>query len=111
MTLTFGASALIILVISVVTFVLRATPFLLFSRSGQIPKVIVYLGNVLPPAVMGMLIVYCLKNVNMMNAPHGIPELIAVTVVMGLHLWRKNNLLSIIGGTAVYMFLVQFIFT
>lgn len=111
MTLTFGASALIILVISVVTFVLRAAPFLLFSKSGQIPKVIVYLGNVLPPAVMGMLIVYCLKNVNMMNDPYGIPELIAVTVVMGLHLWRKNNLLSIIGGTAVYMFLVQFIFT
>ncbi|QOX63453.1 branched-chain amino acid transporter AzlD [Anoxybacterium hadale] len=110
MTLTFGASALIILVISAVTFGLRAAPFLLFSRSGQIPKVIVYLGNVLPPAVMGMLIVYCLKNVSMMNAPHGIPELIAVTVVVGLHLWRKNNLLSIIGGTAVYMFLVQFIF-
>ncbi|MDF3003513.1 MAG: branched-chain amino acid transport protein AzlD [Bacillota bacterium] len=110
MTLTFGESALIILVISAVTFGLRATPFLLFSRSGQIPKVIVYLGNVLPPAVMGMLIVYCLKNVSMMNYPHGISELIAVTVVVGLHLWRKNNLLSIIGGTAVYMFLVQFIF-
>ena len=110
MTLSASESVMIILVISAVTFGLRAAPFLLFSRSGRIPKVIVYLGNVLPPAVMGMLIIYCLKNVSFIQHPYGIPELIAVTAVLGLHLWRRNNLLSIIGGTAMYMFLVQFVF-
>jgi len=110
MTLSVGESAMIILVISAVTFGLRAAPFLLFSGSGRIPKVIVYLGNVLPPAVMGMLIIYCLKNISLVQNPYGIPELIAVTAVVGLHLWRRNNLLSIIGGTVMYMFLVQFVF-
>lgn len=110
MTLTFGESALIILVISAVTFGLRAAPFLMFRIPERIPKLIVYLGNVLPPAVMGMLIIYCLKNVSITNNPYGIPELISITVVAGLHLWRKNNLLSIIGGTLVYMILIQFVF-
>lgn len=110
MILSFEQSLLIILVIAVITFVLRATPFILFSRSGKTPKVIEYLGNTLPPAVMGMLIVYCLRNVSVLNAPFGIPELIAVVTVAVLHLWRRNNLLSILGGTACYMALIQYVF-
>ena len=110
MILSFGESLLIILIIAAITFALRATPFILFSRTGTIPKVITYLGNVLPPAVMGMLIIYCLRNVSVLNVPFGIPELIAVVTVAVLHLWRKNNLLSILGGTAFYMVLIQFVF-
>ena len=110
MILSFGESFLIILVIAAITFGLRAAPFILFSRTGEIPKVIVYLGNVLPPAVMGMLIVYCLRNTAVTTFPFGIPELIAVVTVAGLHLWKRNNLLSILGGTVFYMILIQFVF-
>jgi branched-subunit amino acid transport protein AzlD len=110
MILSFGESLLIILVIAAITFGLRAAPFILFSRAGEIPKVIVYLGNVLPPAVMGMLIVYCLRNTTFTTFSFGIPELIAVVTVAGLHLWKRNNLLSILGGTVLYMFLIQFVF-
>ncbi|MEL7656836.1 MAG: AzlD domain-containing protein [Bacillota bacterium] len=110
MNLSFGESILIIFVIAIITFCLRAAPFLLFSRTGTTPKVITYLGNSLPPAVMGMLIVYCLRNTSVLQAPFGLPELIAVVTVAGLHLWRKNNLLSILGGTVFYMFLIQFVF-
>ena len=110
MILSMSESILIILVIAVITFGLRAVPFILFSRTGKIPPVITYLGNVLPPAVMGMLIVYCLRNVSVTNTPFGVPELIAVITVAALHLWRKNNLLSILGGTAFYMILIQLVF-
>lgn len=110
MILSYVESLLIILVIAVITFGLRAAPFILFSRTGETPKVITYLGNALPPAVMGMLIVYCLRNISVMDAPFGIPELIAVVAVAGLHLWRKNNLISILGGTVFYMVLIQFVF-
>lgn len=110
MILSFGQSLLIILVIAAITFALRAAPFILFSRTGTTPKVITYLGNVLPPAVMGMLIVYCLRNVSVLDAPFGLPELIAVVTVAGLHLWRRNSMLSILGGTALYMVLIQVVF-
>ena len=110
MTLSVTQSILIILVIAVITFGLRATPFILFSRTGTTPKVITYLGNTLPPAVMGMLIIYCLKNVSVLKAPFGLPELLAVAAVVVLHLWRRNNLLSILGGTVLYMVLIQFVF-
>lgn len=69
-----------------------------------------YLGRVLPPAMMGLLVVYCLKGVTWLEAPHGAPEIIAVAVVTALHCWKRNVLLSIAGGTAVYMLLVQQIF-
>ena len=110
MSLSAGESILIILVIAVITFGLRSAPFILFSRTGEIPKVVVYLGNVLPPAVMGMLIVYCLKSTSVTKFPYGAPELIAVAAVAVLHLWKRNNLLSILGGTVLYMALVQFVF-
>lgn len=100
-----------IAVMALVTAVLRFLPFLVFKDQDKRPGVITYLGQVLPYGVMGMLVVYCLKNVSLMAAPHGIPELLAVAAVVLLHLWRRNTLLSIFGGTAFYMVLVQLIFT
>ena len=99
-----------ILVMAAVTALLRFLPFLIFKDSSHRPAVISYLGVVLPYAVIGMLVVYCLKNVSLLAAPHGLPELIAILAVVGLHLWRKNTLLSIFGGTAIYMLLVQLVF-
>lgn len=109
MILSVKESILIILVIAAITFSLRAAPFILF-RTGKTPEVVSYLGSVLPPAVMGMLIVYSLRNVSVLDAPFGIPELLAVAAVAGLHLWRRNTLLSILGGTVLYMVLIQFVF-
>lgn len=103
-------SLLIILVVAVTTFATRAVPFLVFPKGKEIPKVIQYLGKVLTPAVIGMLVVYCLKNTKVMSAPYGIPELLAVGIVAGLHIWKRNNLLSIGAGTVLYMFLIQVIF-
>lgn len=110
MTLTVGQAVASIAVMAGVTFLTRLLPFLLFGRGERPPAVILYLGRVLPPAVIAMLIVYCLRNVSVAAYPHGIPELIACALVVGLHIWKRNNLLSIFSGTAVYMILVQFVF-
>lgn len=99
-----------ILVMALVTAALRFLPFWIFRSSEKRPAVITYLGTVLPYGVMGMLVVYCLKNVSLISAPHGLPELLAVLAVVGLHIWKRNTLLSIFGGTAFYMVLVQMIF-
>lgn len=92
------------------TFATRVTPFLVFPKGKEIPETIQYLGKVLTPAVIGMLVVYCLKSTPVREAPHGIPELIAVTTVAVLHVWKRNNLLSIGAGTVLYMFLIQVVF-
>lgn len=92
------------------TMLTRFLPFLIFSSKKPTPKYIVYLGKVLPCAVFGMLVVYCLKNVSILSGTHGLPELLAIAVTAGLHLWKKNMLLSIAGGTIVYMLLVQLVF-
>lgn len=84
--------------------------FLVFSGKKETPKYIQYLGNALPAAIFGMLVVYCLKNVSILTGSHGIPELIAIAVVVALHLWKRQMLLSIAGGTVCYMLLVQFVF-
>ena len=97
---------LTIAVASLVTIGLRFLPFLIFSKR-QTPPVISYLGKVLPYAVMGMLVVYCLKD---MTAPFGIPELLGCAAVAALHVWKRNTLLSIGLGTVLYMLLVQFVF-
>ncbi|MDD2190320.1 MAG: AzlD domain-containing protein [Eubacteriales bacterium] len=110
MSLSFSESLLIIVVIAVITFALRAAPFVLFGGTGTTPKLITYLGNTLPPAVMGMLIIYCLRNVSILSSPFGLPELVGVAAVALLHLWRKNNLISILGGTVIYMVMVQLVF-
>ena len=106
----FKYSALIVAVIAAVTIFLRFIPFLVFGGKRKTPEIITYLGKVLPYAIMGMLVVFCLKGVTPLEYPHGIPELIACAVVVGLHVWKRNTLLSIIGGTACYMVLIQLVF-
>lgn len=99
-----------VLLIAFVTILLRFLPFLVFPDGKRRPKIITYLGTVLPYSVMAMLVVYCLKSVSLLSWPHGLPEAIAILAVVVLHLWKKNSLLSIFGGTALYMVLVQFVF-
>lgn len=110
MPLSAEMSFLIIVLVALTTFVTRVTPFLVFPKGKEIPKTIQYLGKVLTPAIIGMLVIYCLKNVSILAAPHGIPELIAVAVVAALHIWKRNNLLSIGVGTVLYMVLIQTVF-
>lgn len=92
------------------TVLTRFLPFLIFSGEKEPPKFVRYLGKALPGAIFGMLVIYCLKNVDPFSGAHGVPEIIGIAVTAGLHLWKKNMLLSILGGTAVYMLLVQFVF-
>lgn len=92
------------------TAITRFLPFLIFPAGKETPKYIRYLGNVLPPAVFGMLVIYCLKDVSIFTGSRGIPELLAIALVIGLHLWKRQMLLSIAGGTIFYMALVQLIF-
>ena len=103
-------SFLIILAVALTTFATRVVPFLIFPKGKEIPPVIQYLGKVLTPAVIGMLVVYCLKSTSVVTAPYGIPELISVVITAGLHVWKRNNLLSIGVGTVLYMVLIQFVF-
>jgi len=101
---------LTIAVCALVTAALRFLPFLIFGENRTTPPVIAYLGRVLPFAIMGMLVVYCLKDVDLSTMPFGLPEAIGCATVAGLHVWKRNTLLSIGAGTVVYMLLVQFIF-
>ena len=103
-------SILLIVVIALVTIALRFLPFVIFKEKRKTPKYIEYLSRVLPFAIMGMLVVYCLRNTSFISYPYGIPEIIACLVVVLLHLFKRNTLLSIISGTVCYMLLVQFIF-
>ena len=103
-------SAMMIAVMALVTAALRFLPFWIFGKNRNTLPLIAYLGQVLPYAIMGMLVVYCLKDVSFVNAPFGVPELIGCTVVTLLHIWKRNTLLSIGAGTVCYMLLVQFIF-
>lgn len=99
-----------IAVMSLVTIFTRAFPFVVFGNSKKPAQWVVYLGEVLPPAIIAMLIVYCLKSVSVITYPFGLPELIACVLVVVLHIWKRNNMLSIFGGTIIYMILVQFVF-
>lgn len=92
------------------TMLTRFLPFIVFPADKPTPGYIKYLGRVLPAAVFGLLVIYCLKNVDVMTGSHGIPELISIAVVVGLHLWKRNMLISIAGGTVCYMLLVQLVF-
>ena len=107
---SFWRSLIIIVLVALTTFATRAIPFILFPDSRKIPKAVVYLGKVLPPAVIGMLVVYCFKSVSFITSPFGLPELIAGMVVVLLHVWKRNNLLSIGTGTVLYMVLIQYVF-
>ena len=98
----------LIAVMALGTALLRFLPFLIFRR--RTPPYIAYLGKVLPPALIGMLVIYCFKDVGFTTAPHGLPELIAAGSVVLLHIWKRSSLVSILGGTAIYMVLVQLVF-
>ncbi|MBQ6626130.1 MAG: AzlD domain-containing protein [Ruminococcus sp.] len=103
-------SILLVLVMAVVTYLLRAFPFLVFSGKKPTPKFVLYLGKVLPYAIIGMLVIYCVKDISFTTTSSWLAYLIAGAVVVLLHIWRRNTLLSIIAGTLSYMALVQFVF-
>ena len=102
-------AVLLIAVSALVTALIRFAPFLVF-RGGKTPDIVFRLGKLLPCAVMAMLVVYCLRNMDILGANHALPEIIAAAVVVLLHVWRRNTLLSIVAGTVVYMLLVQLVF-
>lgn len=108
--MTLSQKLITIAMVILGTVITRFLPFLLFPSSGKTPKYVQYLGKVLPAAVFGLLVIYCLKNVSIFAGSHGIPEFIAIGFVIILHLWKRQMLFSIAGGTVLYMFLVQFIF-
>jgi branched-subunit amino acid transport protein AzlD len=101
---------LLVVVAVLVTMATRFLPFLIFGEKRKTPPIIEYLGTVLPCAIMGMLVVYCLKDMSFLRSPFGLPELISCAVVAALHVWKRNSLLSIGGGTVCYMLLVQLVF-
>ena len=108
MMLDWKQSLILTVVMAAVTMGLRFLPFAVFRK--KTPKAVLYFGQVLPYAVMGMLVVYCLKDVSVMHGSHGIPEAISIALVAGLHIWKKNTLLSMVAGTLCYMVLIQFVF-
>ena len=103
-------AVLTVAVVALITAALRFLPFLIFGENRKTPPLVSYLGQVLPYAIMGMLVVYCLKGVSLTTSPFGIPELLGCTAVTLLHVWKRNTLLSIGAGTVCYMLLVQFVF-
>ena len=103
-------SWLMVAVMAAVTALLRFLPFIIFSGERKTPPYILWLGKFLPYAIMGMLVVYCLKNISFSASPHGAPELIACALTAVLHVWKRSSLLSIGGGTVCYMLLVQLVF-
>lgn len=94
----------------IATMLTRFLPFMIFSSDKPTPKYIKFLGQALPPAVFGMLIVYCLRNTEILTGAHGLPELASILLITILHIWKKNMLLSIFAGTACYMLLTHFVF-
>jgi len=110
MILTTSQALLTIVVIAAVTILTRALPFVIFPAGKKTPKFVTYLGSVLPFAIISMLIIYCFKSVSITTWPYGIPELIAGVFVVVIHKWKHNLLLSIGGGTLLYMILVQAVF-
>jgi len=101
---------LLIIVMMLGTVITRFLPFFIFPPGKPTPEIVTYLGKTLPYATMTLLVVYCLKKVNLITSPHGIPEFIAILLIVVLHRWKGNSLLSIGAGTACYMILVQKIF-
>ena len=110
MTMTLGECIITIGMVVLGTVITRFLPFLIFPANKPTPKYVQYLGNMLPSAALGLLVVYCFKDVSFISGTYGAAELIAVAVVVALHLWRRRMLLSIAGGTVVYMLLVQLAF-
>lgn len=108
--LHFWDAVSIVAVVSIFTFLVRLAPFVIFGGNKKQPKSIRYIGKYLPPAVIAVLIIYCLKNINWISFPGIIPHIIAIFSVIIIHKIKRNNLLSIGAGTVIYMLLVQFVF-
>lgn len=108
--MTLAQRLITIALCALATMTTRFLPFLVFSDKRPTPKYITYLGKALPAAIFSMLVVYCLRNVSVLTGSHGLPELIAIAVTVALHLWKRQMLLSIAGGTVSYMLLVQLVF-
>lgn len=106
----YGHAMLIIAVMGGAVLATRILPVLVFGRSDKIPEFILYLGKVIPYTAMGLLIVYCLRDVSILHGSHGLPELIALAAVTVSYLWKRNTILSVIIGTVIYMFLLQVVF-
>ncbi len=109
-TMTLTQQIITIAVCILGTMLTRFLPFFIFSEKKPAPQYIQYLGKALPAAIFGMLIIYCLKDVSVLTGTHAVPELISIGVVVVLHFWRRQMLLSIAGGTVCYMLLIQFFF-
>ena len=101
---------IVIAVMGLAVLATRIVPVLIFGRGEKVPEFILYLGRVVPYTAMGLLIVYCLRDMPVLEAPHGLPEIVSLAVVAGTYLWKRNTILSVVIGTALYMFLVQSIF-
>ncbi len=110
MTMTLTQQIITIGLCILGTLITRFLPFLVFSESRRTPDFILYLGKYLAPAVFGMLVIYCLRNVSFLHGTHGLPELIAIGVTVLLHLWKRQMLISIAGGTLCYMLLIHYVF-
>lgn len=110
MTMSIAQQIMMIGMVVIGTMLTRFVPFLVFPSGKPTPKYVKYLGKVLPSAVIGLLVIYCLKDINLLKGSHGIPELISVAVVAILHFWKRQMFVSIAGGTVVYMFFVQVVF-
>ena len=108
--MTLLQQAITIAVCALATMLTRFLPFLLFSGRRPTPKYVTYLGRALPAAIFAMLVVYCLRNVGVFTGSHGLPDAMAIADTAALHLWKRQMLLSIAGGTVCYMLLVQLVF-
>ena len=106
----YGHAIIVIIVMGLAVLATRIVPVLIFGRGEKVPEFILYLGRVVPYTAMGLLIVYCLRDVPVFDAPHGLPELIALAVVAVSYIWKRNTIFSVVIGTALYMFLVQSVF-
>ena len=106
----YGHAMIIILVIGAATLATRILPVLIFGRGEKVPDFILYLGKVVPYTAMGLLIVYCLKDVSIVEGTHALPEIISLAAVSVSYLWKRNTILSVVLGTILYMVLVQHVF-
>ncbi|WP_037284924.1 branched-chain amino acid transporter permease [Saccharibacillus sacchari] len=107
MMMTVSQQIVTIAVVVLGTMATRFLPFLIFPPGRPTPEYVKYLGRVLPAAAIGLLVIYSLKDINLLSATHGLPELVSVAVVVWLHLWKKNMFLSIAAGTILYMILIR----
>lgn len=101
---------IVIVAMGLAVLATRIMPVLIFGRGEKVPEYILYLGRVVPYTAMGLLIVYCLRDVPVFESPHGLPEIISLAVVTATYLWKRNTILSVVIGTVLYMFLVQSVF-